>query len=542
MKLIAKLKSTFDFEFRLQTKIIVLVCGVVAVVLMVTGFLISRSMEEQVKDSMGRQAVSIARFMAQSPVIIEGLTGKKDNGEIQQYANINKTLANVQFIVIFDMDGVRKSHPNPDMVGQKIVGGDELAALHGEEYLSEAEGTLGYSLRAFSPVFGPDGRQVGVVLVGILMQYVHDAVTQAQMILLLVMIIGMAVGTIGALLLARETKGVLFGLEPTVIAKRLEERSIILQSVREAIMAVDRNGVITLLNEEGKRLLRLSGIEDEALGRPVDEFVPHTHLLEIMETGNMELNQELEIFGVSVLANQIPLVVNGTIVGAIATFRDKTEVKQLAEELTGVRDYVDALRSQAHEFMNRLHVILGLVQLENYDLLATYIQRIASDHEAEVSFVGQRIRNPVMAGFILSKLSLARERSIRMNLSEDSFLPEAKDAETTHKLVTIVGNLIENAFDAVENCMAQEVTLALRYKEGRLVIEVKDTGPGIPPELGEHIFEMGVSNKADERGFGLYLVKMNVDSLGGTIDIVRTAQAETIFHISLPYESGGELG
>lgn len=542
MKLIAKLKSTFDFEFRLQTKIIVLVCGVVAVVLMVTGFLISRSMEEQVKDSMGRQAVSIARFMAQSPVIIEGLTGKKDNGEIQQYANINKTLANVQFIVIFDMDGVRKSHPNPDMVGQKIVGGDELAALHGEEYLSEAEGTLGYSLRAFSPVFGPDGRQVGVVLVGILMQYVHDAVTQAQMILLLVMIIGMAVGTIGALLLARETKGVLFGLEPTVIAKRLEERSIILQSVREAIMAVDRNGVITLLNEEGKRLLRLSGIEDEALGRPVDEFVPHTHLLEIMETGNMELNQELEIFGVSVLANQIPLVVNGTIVGAIATFRDKTEVKQLAEELTGVRDYVDALRSQAHEFMNRLHVILGLVQLENYDLLATYIQRIASDHEAEVSFVGQRIRNPVMAGFILSKLSLARERSIRMNLSEDSFLPEAKDAETTHKLVTIVGNLIENAFDAVENCMAQKVTLALRYKEGRLVIEVKDTGPGIPPELGEHIFEMGVSNKADERGFGLYLVKMNVDSLGGTIDIVRTAQAETIFHISLPYESGGELG
>lgn len=536
------IRSIFELEFKLQTKIIVLVCGVVAVVLMVTGLLISRSMAEQVKDSMGRQAISIARFMAQSPVIIEGLTGKRDSGDIQQYANINKTLANVQFIVIFDMDGVRKSHPNPEMVGQKLVGGDEAAALSGQEYLSEAEGTLGYSLRAFSPVFGPDGRQVGVVLVGILMQYVHDAVAQTQMILLLVMVVGMVVGTVGALLLARETKGVLFGLEPAVIAKRLEERSIILQSVREAIMAVDRNGVITLLNEEGKRLLRLSGIEADPLGRPVDEFVPHTRLLEIMETGKMELNQEQEIFGVSVLANQIPLVVNGTIVGAIATFRDKTEVKQLAEELTGVRDYVDALRSQAHEFMNRLHVILGLVQLENYDLLATYIQRIASDHQAEVDYVGRRIRNPVMAGFILSKLSLARERSILMELSDDSFLPEAKEAETTHKLVTIIGNLIENAFDAVANTAKQQVGLALKYKENCLVIEVKDTGAGIAPELSDHIFEMGVSNKANERGFGLYLVKLNVDSLGGQITVKRTDDGKTIFAIMIPYESGGELG
>lgn len=544
-----RLKINFNFNLlqsrikvKLQTKIIVLVCGVVAVVLIVTGLLISRSMAYQIKDSMGRQAMSIARFMAQSPLIIEGLTGARDSADIQQYANINQMQANVQFIVVLDMNGVRKSHPKPELVGELMAGGDEAPALTGKEYLSEAHGTMGYSLRAFTPVYGPDGRQVGVVLVGILMQYVQDAVIHAQMILLVVMVVGMGIGTLGALLLARETKGVLFGLEPAVIAKQLEERSVMLQSVREAIMAIDRNGTITLLNEEGKRLLRLGVADVNPLGRSVNEFVPDNRLMEVIRSGKMEINREQEIFGVSVLVNQIPLVVNGKIVGAMATFRDKTEVKQLAEELTGVRDYVDALRSQAHEFMNRLHVILGLVQLEEYDLLSSYIQRIASDHQAEVSYVGRLIRNPVLAGFVLSKLSLARERNIVMQLSDDSFLPEAKQEDITHKLVTIIGNLIENAFDAVANSPKREVCLTIKYKAGWLSIEVRDTGPGIPPELSERIFEMGVSNKANERGFGLYLVKMNVDGMAGKISFSRTEDKQTVFHISIPYESGGELG
>ncbi|MGI6092650.1 MAG: two-component system sensor histidine kinase DcuS [Veillonellaceae bacterium] len=525
-------------KFTLKTKIIFLVLSVVAIILIVTSLLISRSIAYEVKDSIGRQALSIARIIAHSPIVIEGLAGKRDIPEIQHYANDAKLMANVQFIVVLDMNGIRLSHPLPSLIGQHLVGGDELEALKGNEYLSEAVGTMGYSLRAFTPVYGPDGKQIGVVLVGILMKYVHDAVTKAQMILFLTMLIGMIIGILGALYLARDIKATLHGLEPEVIAKKLEERNVILQSVREAIIAIDISGRITLINEEGSRLLRFSGVTTDPLGRHITEFIPSTRLIEVVKTGNLELNQEVNFFGSSILVNNVPLVVDGIIVGAVATFRDKTEVKQLAEELTGVRDYVDALRAQSHEFMNQLHVILGLVQLENYDLLASYIHRIAGEHQAEVTYVGRRIRNPVIAGFILSKLSMAREKNITIKLHEDSFLPEVNNEEITHELVTIIGNLVENAFDSVLQNPKKEVELFINYNANLISIEVSDSGCGINPELGEHIYNFGVSTKSAQRGIGLHLVKLSLGRLNGNIDYVRK-NGRTIFKVLIPYESVG---
>lgn len=507
--------------------------------MIVTSLLISRSIAIEVKDGIGRQAISVARIVAHSPVVIEGLTHANSDSEIQKYANETVALSNVQFVVVLDMNGVRKSHPNSSMVGLHLVGGDEIEAMAGNEYLSAALGTLGYSLRAFTPVYEPDGKQVGVVLVGILMKYVENAVKQAQMNLFFAMLIGMGIGIVGAIILADDIKQTLFGLEPEVIAKQMEERSVMLQSVREAIIAIDRTGIITLLNDEGKRLLQLSGKDADPLGRYINDFVPNAHMLEVMDSGEIEINRELDIFGISVLTNCVPLVVNGTIVGAIATLRDKTEIKRLAEELTGVRDYVDALRSQAHEFMNQLHVILGMVQLENYDLLTSYIRRIANQHHAEVTHVGRRIRNPVLAGFILSKLSLARERNILMELVEESYLPSTTNEEATHELVTIIGNLIENALDAVLNTSKREVRLWIGWDENMATIEVTDSGSGIAPDIESRVFDLGVSTKSDDRGFGLHLVKLSLTRLGGTIKYFRKDD-KTVFYACIPYESAGD--
>lgn len=525
----------------LQGKIILLVCGVVGLALLVTNWLISRSIEIDIQNGIGRQAISIARMVAQSSVVVEGLSGLRDTAEIQRYANQNMEAANVQFIVVIDMEGFRRSHPDPEKVGEHFVGGDEVAALTGNEYFSVAQGTLGYSLRAFTPVIGPEGNQVGVVAVGILMNYVQQAVGQARRILVLSTILGLLVGVIGAVLLAGNIKRTLFGLEPEIIAKRLQERSAMLQSVREGIIAVNRNGILTLMNEEAKRLLGLAGIQDDPIGRPVNDYVPNTRMLEVIESGKAELDQEQDFYGVAVFTNRLPVVVDGKIVGAIATFRDKTEVKRLAEELTGVRDYVEALRAQSHEFMNQLHVILGLVQLESYDLLPSYINRIASDHQAEVSFVGKRIRDPVLAGFILSKLSLAREQDVRMQLSTQSYVPEPQDEETAHELVTIIGNLVENAFDAVRNMPYKEVELYVYCQSGLLYMEVSDTGEGVPEQLGEKIFEKGVSSKADNRGFGLYLVHRSLERLHGSICFAARPEGGTLFKAQIPYEDKGEL-
>ncbi len=529
-------------KLKLQSKIILLVCSVVAMVLLVTNLLISRSIEGDVQSHIGQQAISIARMVARSPAVVHGLSGRQDAAGIQQYAQECRDITNVEFIVVFDMNGIRKSHPDPEKIGRHVVGGDEADALAGKEYTSTATGTLGDSLRAFTPVYGPDGKQVGAVLVGILMNDVQYAVQQARMILLSATVAGMLVGIGGAILLGRGIRRTLFGLEPEDIAKRLEERSAMLQSVREGIIAIDCQGTITLINDEARRLLKLAGVRGDPIGGHVNAYVPNTRLMAVVHSGQVELDREQDFNGVAVLTNRMPLVVSGKIVGAISTFRDKTEVKRMAEELTGVRDYVDALRAQAHEFMNKLHVILGLVQLKSYDQLASFIRQAACDHQEEVTFVGRHIRDPVLAGFILSKLSLAREKNVVMCLTEDSYLPEPLNESVTHELVTIIGNLIENAFEAVQNMPRREVELSIDYlpELGMLNILVCDTGAGVPPELSGQIFDKGVSSKENNRGLGLYLAKCSLERLQGEISFTASPEGGTIFSISLPYESGGE--
>lgn len=182
-------------------------------------------------------------------------------------------------------------------------------------------------------------------------------------------------------------------------------------------------------------------------------------------------------------------------------------------------------------------MILGLVRLECYDQLAAYINQIAFDHQTEVDFVSRRIKDPVIAGFILSKLSLAREKSIPMQLTENSCLPGPKQTDMSHELVTIIGNLVENAFDALAQAALREVTLHIFYEAEKLTISVSDTGPGISGELAATLFERGVSTKAVNRGIGLSLVKRSVERLNGTVTYTSNTAQGTVFTVTVPYES-----
>lgn len=526
----------FRIKYKLQTKIMLLVMAVVIVALLITNVLISRSIEVEIKDGIGRQANSVAHIMARSPIVLEGLTNRASTATMQAYVSESREEAGVQFIVIMNMQGVRLAHPDPTKIGEHFVGGDEAEALAGNEYISVARGTLGDSVRAFVPIVTPDGEQIGVLVVGILMNNVLALVREVSKVLLVATLIGIAVGIVGAFMLSYNIKKTLFGLEPEAIAKRLEERNAMLQSVHEGIIAVDKQGIITLVNDEALRMLNLAGLHDNPIDKPVQDYVPNTRLLEVIDSGKVELNQEQDFHGLSVLTNRLPMMIDGEIIGAISTFRDKTEVKILAEQLTGVRDYVDALRAQAHEFMNKLHVILGLVKLESYDQLNTYINRIASEHEAEVSFVSKRIREPVLAGFILSKLSLAREKNVFMHLAEESYVPQPKQEHIVHEMVTIIGNLVENAFDAVKSSVHMEVELHMYCDEGVLYIHVSDTGEGILPEINDNLFKKGVSSKGNNRGFGLYLVQCSLEELQGDIEFETRPGEGTVFTVKVPYE------
>ncbi|MDG2794278.1 Spo0B domain-containing protein, partial [Vibrio parahaemolyticus] len=270
------------------------------------------------------------------------------------------------------------------------------------------------------------------VAVGISADNVKERVKESRHIIYIGVGVGVLVGMIGAILLARHIKKSLFGLEPHRIAKILEERNTMLQSVKEGIIAVDKEANVTLINNEAKRLFKKSGLEEDFIGKDVELYMPNSRIKEVLQTGEVQLNEEQNIYGITIVTNRVPLYVKGEIVGAIATFRDKTEIRKLAEELTGIRLYAEALRAQSHEFMNKMHVVLGLTHMKQYEELQKYISGMVSEHQYEIGGVMKRIKSPVFAGFLLGKLSYAREKNIKLIISEDSYMPEIDDESITH--------------------------------------------------------------------------------------------------------------
>jgi CitB family two-component system sensor histidine kinase MalK len=230
-------------------------------------------------------------------------------------------------------------------------------------------------------------------------------------------------------------------------------------------------------------------------------------------------------------------VVNGQVVGAISTFRDKTEVNQLAEQLTGVRAYADALRAQSHEFMNRLHVIRGMIELKSYRELADFIRTLVNYRNQEFGNITEHFKDPALGGFIMGKLSCAREQNVDLLIETESVIPEPADQKTTHELITILGNVIDNAMEAMTESIEKLLEVHFTYENESLTIEVFDSGPGMPDEIQKRIFEKGYSTKGNNRGFGLYLVEKSIRSLGGELHIDSKPLLGTNFYIKIPYKS-----
>jgi CitB family two-component system sensor histidine kinase MalK len=517
---------------QLRARITLLVSLILGLALLVTGVLVDWKMEQQAREALGEKVVLLSRIVAEAEPVREGLAGTRSREPIQELAERIRLQSGVDYVVVMDMEGLRLSHPTPGQIGARFVGGDDADVYRGRSYLSVAKGTLGVSLRAFTPVRQGD-RQVGAVAVGLLLSGVDRAVVSVQKRILYGGAVGFAAGILGAMYLAGRIKRILMGMEPQEISTLLQQRSAMLHSVREGVIGVDRDLVVTIVNEEAMRLFALAGSHGELLGRNVEEVLPSSRLRTVVESGQAEYDQEGDILGLPILTNRVPVLVEGRIAGALATFRDKTEVNRLAEQLTGVRFYADALRAQTHEFMNKLHVILGLVKLEEYERLKAYISGVVGRLDDEVGFVVQRIKDPVVAGFLLARFASAREQNVLMRLDEEAFLPPCPDGAASHDLVTVLGNLLENAVEAIGDGASREIQVSLQ-PEGALVrLSVADSGPGLSEAVLARAFTLGFSTKGENRGLGLWQAARTVEARGGRLEAGNREGGGAVFRATL---------
>ena len=383
------------------------------------------------------------------------------------------------------------------------------------------------------------GDVIGYIVTGYSDEIVNNSTIDSVLFLLLMTGLGLVVGIWGAIYLAKRIKKVLFGYEPEEIARLLRERDILINSVREGIVNVNSLGRITLVNSEAKLLLQQSGIKNvnEVIGKDASDVLKHLPLNDIIKEGKTLVDASVKMGNTVFIVTAVPLLLEDkNIVGAVLTFRKKSVVEEMANQLTGFKNYATALRAQTHEFMNKMHVIMGLIDMKAYDELKNFTQEIAYNRQSEVSYIVTRLKDITLSGFILGKISRSRELDIDFSLTEESELHGELDVPSVHDIVLIAGNIIENAFDALKNFDGERiVNLSILDFDREIVIVVEDSGPGMDENTRKHIFQRGFSSKCESgHGFGLYLVKQSIDSLNGSVTVESALGEGTTFTVRLP--------
>lgn len=522
-------------KIRLQTKLTILVCAVVLVSLSVTAYLIGSKAVDNSRAFQENKVMDIATTISHTKLIKDGLTGEGPVEAIQSFTSDVQKNTSVQYIVVLNKDHIRQSHPVEERIGEYFVGGDEDLAFDGESYTSLAHGTLGESLRAFVPIYA-ENELVGVVSVGILSENIQAAVFQSLRTSYIGIGIGLLIGIVGAFLLARQVKQTLYGLEPEEIAKLLGERDAMLESVKEGIIAINDQGEIVVANQAACQLFHQSGLIENPISKQVDDYLPASLLKQVLVTGESAFNQQQKLNGIDIVVNRVPVILNGEIVGALATFRDKTELTSLVEQLSGAKAFAETLRMQTHEFMNKLHVITAMVHTKSYDELKEYTTYLSDAYQREVGTVSRLIKDPVISGYLVNKLSKARETGIHVELTGGKPLPRLKKIEHMDKIITILGNLFDNASEAVKDQENGQIEIAINYKDKHFCFDIRDNGPGISAADFEKTSQIGLSTKGENRGYGLYLVNKALTELGGKLELSSVNIAGTRFQVMIPYE------
>ena len=534
----------FGKKFTLSQQIVILISLVVCVALLPTSLFTTQKVARVIYDRVSINAVSINTILCNSLEIKESLASQN----VYIRPEIDKFMADYvndvdhsdeAGVAIYDNNHNLRVLYNPGNLPDFEHSARGLVDKYSGRSKISYKDNYAIPNKALGFVKNDRGEVIGYIVTGYSDEIVNNSTIDSVLFLLLMTVLGLVVGIWGAIYLSKRIKSVLFGYEPEEIARMLRERDILLNSVREGIVNVNSNGRITLVNSEASVLLQQAGIKNvsEIMGMNASDVLKRLPINDIIKDGKTLVDASVKIGNTIFILTAVPLLLEDkNIIGAVLTFRKKSVVEEMANQLTGFKNYATALRAQTHEFMNKMHVIMGLIDMKAYDELKNFTQEIAYNRQSEVSYVVTRLKDITLSGFILGKISRSRELDIDFSLTEESELHSELDVPSVHDIVLIAGNIIENAFDALKNFDGERiVNLSILDFDREIVIVVEDSGPGMDESIRKHIFQRGFSSKCESgHGFGLYLVKQSIDSLNGTISVESAPGEGTIFTVRLP--------
>ncbi|WP_328828813.1 sensor histidine kinase [Nocardioides acrostichi] len=501
-------------------QVLVLQLLVVLVLVLVSLGLAALDARANARGAATQRAVSVARAVADSPDVRRALATTDPSRRIQPFAEEVRRDADVDFVVVMALDRTRYSHPTPENIGKPFVG-DLGDAPEGGVFTQQYTGTLGPSMRAVVPVTDDDGRVRALVSVGITITAIDDALTRDLVTIGVAALAVLAVGALGAWLLARRLRRQTHGLGEAEMTRMYEYYSAVLHAVREGLLLLDGEGRVQLVNDEARRLLDLP---DDVLGRDLADLDLPPGLVAAARGGHRE-SDDLYLAGDRMLlVSSAPASWEGREVGSVVTLRDHTELRSVTGELDVVRGLTESLRSQSHEAANRLHTVVSLVETghteEAIDFATEELQVARLMTDRLVGAVG----DPVLAALLLGKNADAAERGAELVVEGELSDPEALGL-TPRDLVTLLGNLVDNALDAVAGQPTRRVRVRLSEGADGASIAVGDSGPGLSASDADTVLARGWTAKAEPgsgRGLGLALVLQVARSHDGDLVVERS--------------------
>ncbi|CAL9444356.1 Sensor histidine kinase DcuS [Streptomyces sp. enrichment culture] len=487
----------------------------------------------QAESAAGREARAVALSIAGSPSVREAIRTSDPSARLQPYAVKVMADTEVDFVTIMSREGTRWTHPDPEQIGRAFRGHIE-PALAGRTFTETYTGTLGPSVRAVTPV-RDGGRVVGLVSAGIKVDEISKLAREQLTALLTAAAGALALGAVGTYVINARLRRHTHGMNAAELSRMHDYHQAALHAVREGLLMLDGQHRVALINDGGRELL---GVDGEVVGTQVADLGLPAPL-----TGAL-LASERRVDEVHLTADRV-LVVNTSPVsggerrGTVVTLRDVTQLQSLMGELNSERGFSQALRSQAHEAANRLHTVVSLIELGRAEEAVEFATAELELAQALTDQVVAAVGEPVLAALLLGKTAQANERGVELVVSPDSRLDDGllPPSLPARDLVTILGNLIDNAVDAAQGGVRPRVTVTAYTDRERLLLRVCDTGPGVDPDHADLVFQRGFSTKPagpGGRGLGLALVRQAVHRHGGTLSVTEAAGGGASFEAELP--------
>ncbi|MBQ1121063.1 sensor histidine kinase [Streptomyces sp. B15] len=517
--------------FAMQVVLVAVVVAGCAVFAYVSG-------KSQAREAATHRARATTEAVADSPSVREAIRSADPSALLQPYAEEVRRDTGVTFVTIMDTGGSRWTHPDPHRIGKKFVG-HIGPALRGRTFDETYTGTLGPSVRVVSPIreAGHDGRRgriIGLVSAGIAVDTISRRVSEQLTAILAVAGGALALGAVGTYVINARLRRHTHGMNAAELSRLYDYHQATLHAVREGLLLLDGQGRVALVND-GARLLLGRDEQEELVGRRVADLGLPTELTEAL-LADEERVDEVHLTGERIVVVNTAPVDGGERRGAVVTLRDHTELRALAGELDSVRGFAEALRSQAHEAANRLHTVVSLIELGRVEEAVRFATEELELAQALTDRVVNAVREPVLAALLLGKAAQAKERGVELTLSPDSGVEDVAGLPG-RDLVTVLGNLIDNALEAVSGGPSPQVTVTVRRTSapGALLLRVADNGPGLPPHAEGHLFERNWSTKPGPGGgIGLALVRQTARHHGGEAEARNLPGAGAEFEVRLP--------